>query len=94
MASKPKRKRNYANEYLIRIARGLASGKSRAQARGHARAADLPTSASPKPFTRSEPLEDALKLMKKGVSQREAAKQAGGCPSAHQLTPMAIWTGS
>ena len=40
MASKPKRKRNYANEYLIRIARGLASGKSRAQARGHARAGD------------------------------------------------------
>ena len=27
-----------------------------------------------------EPLEDALKLMKKGVSQREAAKQAGVSP--------------
>jgi hypothetical protein len=81
MASKPKRKRkktrNYALEYLIRIARGLASGRSRAQARGHARAADLPSNASRQPFKRSEPLEDALKLMKKGVSQKEAAKQAG-----------------
>ena len=77
MASKSKRKRNYAKEYLIRIARGLAGGKSRSQARGHARAADLPSNASPQPFKRSEPLEDALKLMKKGVSQKEAAKQAG-----------------
>jgi hypothetical protein len=77
MASNPKRKRNYAKEYLIRIGRGLAGGKSRSQARGHARAADLPSNASPQPFKRSEPLEDALKLMKKGVSQKEAARQAG-----------------
>ena len=77
MTSKPKRKRNYAQEYLIRIARGLASGRSRSHARGHARAADLPSAASSQPFRRSEPLEDALKLMKKGVSQKEAAKQAG-----------------
>ena len=80
MASKPKSKRNYAKEYLIRIARGLAGGKSRAQARGHARAADLPGDASPRPFRRSEPLEDALKLMKKGVSQRNAAKLARVSP--------------
>jgi hypothetical protein len=77
MASKPKRKRNYAKEYLIRIARGLAGGKSRSQARGHARAADLPNNASPQPFKRSEPLENALKLMKTGASQKDAAKQAG-----------------
>jgi hypothetical protein len=68
MGSNSKRKRNYAYEYLIRIARGLAGGKSRSQARGHARAADLPSNASPLPFKRSEPLEDALKFMKKGVS--------------------------
>jgi hypothetical protein len=80
MASKTKRKRNYAKEYLIRINRGLATGKSRSQARGHARAADLPGDASPQPFRRSEPLEGALKLMKKGVSQRNAAKQAGVSP--------------
>ena len=78
MATKSKRKRRTTpTEYLIRIARGLAGGKSRSQARGHARAADLPSNASPQPFKRSEPLEDALKLMKKGVSQKEAAKQAG-----------------
>jgi hypothetical protein len=80
MASKSKRKRNYAKEYLIRIARGLAGGKSRSQARGHARAADLPGEATARPFRRSEPLEDALKLMKQGVSQRNAAKQAGVSP--------------
>jgi hypothetical protein len=77
MTSKSKRKRNYAKEYLIRIARGLAGGKSRSQARGHARAADLHGNADPQPFKRSEPLEDALKLMRKGVSQKDAAKQAG-----------------
>jgi hypothetical protein len=81
MASNPKRKRrktrNYAQEYLIRIVRGLASGKSRSQARGHARAADLPSDSNPQPFKRSEPLENALKLMKTGLSQKEAAKQAG-----------------
>jgi hypothetical protein len=77
MTSNSTRKRNYAKEYLIRIARGLAGGKSRSQARGHARAADLPSTAGRQPFKRSEPLEDALKLMKKGVSQKEAAKQAG-----------------
>ena len=77
MASKPKRKRNYRQEYLIRKARGLAAGKSLSQARGHARAVDLPGRVSPQPFRRSEPLENALKLMKTGVSQKEAAKQAG-----------------
>jgi hypothetical protein len=77
MATGSKRKRNYAKEYLIRIAHGLAGGKSRSQARGHARAADLPSNTSPQPFKRSEPLEDALKLMKKGLSQKAAAKQAG-----------------
>ena len=46
MASKPTRKRNYHEEYLIRKARGLAAGKSVSQARGHAKAADLPSAAS------------------------------------------------
>jgi hypothetical protein len=80
MASKSKRKRNYAKEYLIRIARGLAGGKSRAQARGHARATDLADQGEQQPFKRSNPLEEALKLMKGGTSQREAAKQVGVSP--------------
>jgi hypothetical protein len=77
MAPKSKRKRNYAREYLIRIARGLGIGKSRAQARGHARANDLADQGKPQPFKKSNPLENALKLMKQGVSQRDAAKQVG-----------------
>jgi hypothetical protein len=77
MASNSKRKRDYAKEYLIRIACGLTGGKSRSQRRGHARATDLLGSVSPQPFTRSAPLEDALKLMKQGVSQKATAKQAG-----------------
>ena len=84
MASKPNRKRkktrNYALEYLIRKARGREDGRSLAQARGHARAVDLPSTTTPQPFKRSEPLENALKLMKQGVSQREAAKQVGVSP--------------
>jgi hypothetical protein len=84
MATGSKRKRektrNYALEYLIRKARGLEDGRSLAQARGHARAVDLPNATTPQPFKRSEPLENALKLMKQGVSQREAAKQVGVSP--------------
>jgi hypothetical protein len=84
MASKSKRKqkktRNYALEYLIRKARGLEDGRSLSQARGHARAVDLPSTTTPQPFKRSEPLENGLKLMKQGVSQREAAKQVGVSP--------------
>jgi hypothetical protein len=80
MTLKSKTKRNYAKEYLIRIARGLAGGKSRAQARGHARAADVADETKQRPFERSSALEDALKLMRQGVSQRNAAKQAGVSP--------------
>jgi hypothetical protein len=80
MAWKSKKKRNYRQEYLIRIARGLTRGKSRSQARGHARANDLADQGKWQPFKKSNPLEDALKLMKQGVSQREAAKQVGVSP--------------
>ena len=77
---KRKKTRNYALEYLIRKARGLEDGRSLAQARGHARAVDLPSGTTPHPFKRSEPLENGLKLMKQGVSQKEAAKQVGVSP--------------
>jgi hypothetical protein len=77
MASKPKRKRNYAKEYLIRIAHGLARGKSRSAARGHAKASDLTQRQTPTFKDRRQPLEVALRLMKHGASQRDAAKTAG-----------------
>ena len=67
-------------QYLIRKARGLAAGKCLSQARGHARAIDLADQAPPQPFNRSSVLENALKLMKQGVSQRGAAKQVGVSP--------------
>jgi len=67
-------------EYQIRIAQGLATGKSRSEARGHARATDVGESARRQPFDRSNALENALKLMKRGVSQKEAAKQVGVSP--------------
>jgi len=76
MATKWKRIRDFKQEYLARIARGLASGKSRSQARGHARAGDLPH-ASPLPFEKENWLEKAQKLMKQGATQKEAAKAAG-----------------
>jgi hypothetical protein len=76
MATRSKRIRDFKKEYLRRIERGLASGKSRSQARGHARAGDLPH-ASPVPFEKENRLEKALKLMKQGTTQKGAAKAAG-----------------
>ena len=76
MATKSNRIRDYREEYQDRIARGLSSGKSRSQARGHARAGDLPH-ASPLPFEKENRLEKALKLMKQGATQKQAAKAAG-----------------
>lgn len=73
MARKSKRQRNYKLEYQRRKARGLASGKSLAEARGHRQAADF----SPSLFKPNSPLEKALKLMKQGLTQRQAAKQVG-----------------
>jgi hypothetical protein len=88
MASKTKKKRkktrkrtrNYALEYLIRVARGLERGYSRSKARGHATATDVANQAPRQPFNRSNVLENDLKLMKQGVSQRGAAKQVGVSP--------------
>ena len=84
MATKSKRIRDFKQEYLRRIERGLASGKSRSQARGHARAGDLPH-ASPLPFEKENWLEKALKMMKQGATQRQAAKTA--CQSASKFDP-------
>jgi hypothetical protein len=47
------------------------------KAGGHARAGDLPKQTSPLPFEKENRLEKALKLMKQGATQKEAAKAAG-----------------
>lgn len=77
MAAKSKTNRDYRKEYQARIARGLASGKNRASARGHAKASDLTKRESPLFKDRREPLERALKLMKQGATQRDAATAVG-----------------
>lgn len=65
--------RNHKREYERRITRGLALGKSRAAARGHPKASDLPKPRS-NSIDRSDPIERALRLMRRGVNQRTAAK--------------------
>ena len=71
---RPKRKRDYRAEYQARVTKGVAAGRSRAAARGHARAADLPKP-PPTPIDRNDPREQALKLMRKGASQKQAARE-------------------
>ena len=71
-----KRRRDFRREYQARISKGLASGKSRSAARGHARAVDLPKP-PPAPIDRDDPRERALRMMRHGSSQRAAAKAVG-----------------
>jgi hypothetical protein len=68
------RRRNFRAEYQARLAKGLAAGKSRSAARGHARAADLPKPL-PAPIDRNDPREQALKLMRRGATQKAAATE-------------------
>src|ERR1700730_4560237 len=77
MATKSKRIRDFKQEYLARIARGVASGKCRSQARGHARASDLPRREMPFPFEKESALEKALKMMRQGATQKQAARMVG-----------------
>ena len=73
---KSRKQRDYQAEYQRRISRGLATGKSRSAARGHSRAADLPKPA-PSSIDRDSALEQALKQMRRGLSQSDAAKASG-----------------
>jgi hypothetical protein len=70
----PKRRkpRDFREEYRRRIENALAAGKSRSAARGHPTAADIAT--PPGPLDRSSPLEKALSRIKRGESQKAAAK--------------------
>jgi CBS domain-containing protein len=76
LANKSKAGRDYKAEYARRKERGLAAGKSVSAARGHPKAADLPKP-NPGPINRDDPLEHALKMMRKGATQAKAAKVAG-----------------
>lgn len=70
------RKRNFKQEYQRRIERGLATGKSRSVARGHPRAGDLPGK-PPSRIDRESKLEKALARMRRGDTQKAAAKAEG-----------------
>lgn len=67
--------RNYKAEYLRRIANALAKGKSRSAARGHPTAADLPKPVGP--IDRLSSLEKALVRIKRGETQKSAARSEG-----------------
>ena len=77
MANGSRKPRNYRLEYKARLARGRARGESLAQARGHARAIDISSSATSSPVDKESKLERALALMKLGYSQKKAAKFVG-----------------
>jgi hypothetical protein len=68
-----KKKRNYKHEYRRRKARGKHLGRSRAAARGHARAGERarPVGVSTNP---KGPEESGLKMMKRGTSLKAAAR--------------------
>jgi hypothetical protein len=71
----PRQRRNYKAEYDRRIARALAEGKSRSAGRGHPTAADLQIPVGP--IDRQSPLEKALTRIKRGETQKSAAKAEG-----------------
>lgn len=64
--------RDYKAEYARRIAAGLARGKTRSQARGHA-----PSVASPKFVPQ---LEEGVRAMRKGRTLAEAARESHVSP--------------
>lgn len=69
-----RKERDWKVEYQRRIARALAKGLSRSQARGHAKANELPLGASRTP---QEKLEQALKVLRRSGSQKAAAREVG-----------------
>ena len=70
------RKRDYKAEYARRIARGKARGLSRSQSRGHPKVTErYATGKSAVPPTDPQ-LEQALRDLRKGVSLKQAAKEA------------------
>jgi hypothetical protein len=70
--------------YRRRIQRHEAAGRSRAQARGHARASEQPIKTkpitAPHPTGERPPIEVAVSAVRKGASLQAAAKQSGVSP--------------
>jgi hypothetical protein len=75
----PKRTRDYKGEYARRIAKGLAQGRSRSQARGHAKATEAPARWSGRPIP-DERIQLALRTLRQRGNFAEAARAAKVSP--------------
>jgi len=69
------KQRNYAKEYERRIARKMAQGFSRSEARGHPRAHE--TGVRPKPVKLDPRMEKAIKAMRAGIPLSKVAATFG-----------------
>jgi len=70
------RKRDYKAEYKRRIANGLKRGLSRSQSRGHPSITEVKTS-DPNTTKYNVQLEEALKELRRGSTQKASARSAG-----------------
>ena len=76
--SRLKKERNFAAEYQRRIARGIALGRSRSQARGHPTISEAPI--KPRPTNSDAKLEQALRSLRETQNLSRSAKGAGVSP--------------
>jgi len=72
-----RKQRDYKAEYRRRIERGMARGLSRSQARGHPRPGEAAVQSKRTIPKQSEALNQAVRMMHGGSSQKAAAKAAG-----------------
>jgi hypothetical protein len=68
----PRRKRDYRAEYERRIARGLAGGRTRSEARGHPRTRESHIRVAPSSHDRR--LEEGIRALRQGKSLSETAR--------------------
>ena len=69
--------RDFKIEYARRVAKGLEAGKSRSQARGHARAGERPKPPGPRLAAGKGPFELAVRKIARGSYLRTAAREFG-----------------